>query len=100
MRVSSINSVYCNKNYCSQTNPRKLTENLPAENSPKQLSSLNFRGKFGAILGGIIGGVATLAVAAATAPMLACLAGGGAVLGAFTTSAAEDSINGDNKKRD
>ena len=52
-----------------------------------------FKGKFGAWVGGIVGGIAVLTVALAAAPAAACLIGGGAVIGAIGGDVTEDAVN-------
>ena len=94
MRVSKI-SVYQNVNSMmprSDYNHRQKFSELP----PKD--GIEFKGKFGAWVGGIVGGASVVITALVTAPAAICLLGGGAVFGALGGDAAEDAINGDNKK--
>ena len=93
MRVSQI-SVYDNINCVSPRLCRNRQK--PTELPPKD--GIEFRGKFGAWVGGILGGAAVVATALASAPAAICLLGGGAVFGALGGDAAEDAING--KKED
>lgn len=92
MRVSQISVNYQPRiNSASQKNVRY--SQLPCK--PEQpTSAITFRGKFGAWVGGVIGAVAVVATAIATAPVAVCLAGGGAIVGAIGGSVAEDKVNG------
>ncbi len=94
MRVSQISVlnqpkyyVKNKKNYCPE----------PCLNSPSA-TNLNFKGKFGAWVGGVFGAAAVVATAILAAPAAACLAGGGAIIGAIGGDVAEDAVNGDLKK--
>lgn len=92
MRVSQI-SVYNNQqNY--YTNHLKKKQNQQLNFEPQHQSSINFKAKFGAYLGGVIGGAAVIATAIIAAPAIACLAGGGAIIGAIGGDLAEDAVNG------
>ena len=93
MRVSQI-SVYNNVN---SVKPQLTTNNHRKTELPPK-DGIEFRGKFGAWVGGIIGGAAVVATALVTAPAAICLLGGGAVFGALGGDAAEDAVNGGNKK--
>ena len=94
MRVSKI-SVYQNVN--SMT-PRANYNNQQKHSELPPKDGIEFKGKFGAWVGGIVGGASVVITALVTAPAAICLLGGGAVFGALGGDAAEDAINGDNKK--
>ena len=71
---------------------QNLTNNYRrCELPPKD--GVEFRGKFGAWVGGILGGAAVVAAALVTAPAAICLLGGGAVFGALGGDVAEDAVN-------
>lgn len=95
MRVSQI-SVYHQSN---PTLPRVKNNNQRKVELPPK-DGIEFRGKFGAWVGGILGGAAVVATALATAPAAICLLGGGAVFGALGGDAAEDAVNGNNKEKE
>ena len=90
MRVSQI-SVYHNVN---SVQPRHLVKNQQNHSELPPKDGVEFRGKFGAWVGGIIGGAAVVTTALVTAPAAICLLGGGAVVGALGGDAAEDAVNG------
>ena len=96
MRVSRI-SVYHQPNYAIQMNQKTYCpEPCPIPQQPEKAPQ--FRGKFGAWVGAVVGGVAVVATALVTAPAIVCLAGGGALIGGLGGDMAEDAINGENKK--
>ena len=91
MRVSQV-SVYRQNYYLSTPNRVRSQQ---TNTSMQSTDNVNFKGKFGAWLGAAIGGVAVVATACVAAvPAIACLAGGGAFLGAVGLDTAEDAING------
>lgn len=95
MRVSKI-SVYSQPRYCM--NQPKKTNYTQNPSMTQTNNSVNFKGKFGALLGAVLGGAAVVAVALVAAPAAACLTGGGAFVGALGLDAAEDAVNGKDKK--
>ena len=91
MRVSEINIYnYQNNNFVRKSNHLKKINHEP---SAEQTENINFRGKFGAWTGGILGTAAVAAAAAFVAPVAVCWLAGGAVLGAIGGDAAEDAVN-------
>lgn len=94
MKVSQI-SVYDFRN-CYQN--RMRCSNPPKTELPPK-DGIEFRGKFGAWVGGILGGAAVVVTALAAAPATICLLGAGAAAGALGGDAAEDAVNGDNKEK-
>ena len=90
MRVSQI-SVYQNVN-CVHSNQVRNIQHNRVELPPKD--GIEFKGKFGAWVGGILGGAAAVVTALTTAPAAICLLGGSAVFGALGGDAAEDAVNG------
>ena len=93
MRVSQI-SVYKSQPKYIKTK-KQITNYQPLCKPEPQTNGLGFRGKFGAIVGGVFGAAAVIATAIAAAPVAACLAGGGAIIGAIGGDVAEDAINND-----
>ena len=90
MRVSQI-SVY---HQTKVNSLKQKTTNYQPKCKPEQpTSAITFNGKFGALLGGAIGAVAVIATAIIAAPAAACLAGGGAIIGAIGGDVAEDAVN-------
>lgn len=88
MRVGRISSVY----YKPQLK-NKISEQQESGSSKVPDSNLNFRGKFGKIVGGAIGTGAVVAASMVVAPAIICLAGAGLVAGMVGGDVAEDKIN-------
>ena len=97
MRVSQISVNYRPCIYSVSDNRVKYSQKCIPEQSS---GSVSFNGKFGAWVGGILGAAAVVATAMVTVPFAACLAGGGAIIGAVGGSVAEDKVNGDEDKND
>ena len=89
MRVSQV-SVYSGLNY-PRTNVIK-NQQMKCELPPKD--GIEFKGKFGAWVGGVLSGAAIVVTALTAAPAAICLLGGSAVIGAIGGDAAEDAVNG------
>jgi len=96
MRVSQISVYHQPQNY--RTLPKRQA--CPPE-CPQPLET-NFKGKFGAWVGGVLGAAAVVTTAILAAPSIVCLAGGGAIVGAIGGHVAEDAVNGtdDSNKQD
>ena len=94
MRVSQISVFSQPKNYVVQKKHTCCPK--PCPETPQTINP-NFKGKFGAWLGAIAGGAAVIATAIVAAPAVACLAGGGALIGGLGLDAVEDAINGEDK---
>ncbi len=94
MRVSRVSVNYQQNNYQKSRNLNYC--NPPCTEEPKVLENTNFKGKFGAWLGGITGTAAVVAAAVLAAPAAICLAGGGAIVGAIGGHVVEDAVNGTN----
>ena len=95
MRVSQISVYHQPRNYTTNSRKPNCKESCPPLT---QTVNPNFKGKFGAWLGAIAGGAAVVGAALITAPAIACLAGGGALVGGLGMDMIEDAING--KKKD
>ena len=95
MRVSRV-SVYYPQNDCILKQKKQNCCTSPSAEEPKVVENINFKGKFGAWLGGITGTAAVIATAILAAPAAICLAGGGAIVGAISGHVAEDYVNGEN----
>ena len=89
MRINSVSSV------CYRPQSRKVVHQKPQEAS----GDVAFKAKLGQIVGGTVGAAAVVAVAALTAPVVVCLAGAGALVGAVGGDIAEDKINKDDKNK-
>lgn len=97
MRVGSVS--------CVSYSPRcrKVSkQNNSVTNAPEKSADVNFKGKFGQIVGGTIGAGAVLVASFVAAPAAACLAGAGLIVGLVSGDIAEDAVNkeGDFKKDD
>jgi len=96
MRVSRVSVYHQQNNYQKQQKFNYC--NPPASpEEPKCIVNPNFKGKFGAWIGGIVGTAAVVATAVLAAPAAICLAGGGAIAGAIGGHVAEDYVNGENR---
>ena len=95
MRVSQISVYHQPMNYRAPLKQNNCTP--PCPNEPKPSEDINFKGKFGAWIGGIAGTAAVVAAALLAAPAAICLAGGGAIAGAIGGHVAEDYVNGEDK---
>ena len=97
MRVGSVSGV-CSVPRCKKV-VTKYNEKASQEN-PVASSDVNFKGKFGQIVGGTIGAGAVLVASFIAAPAAACLAGAGLIVGLVGGDVAEDAVNkeGDFKK--
>ncbi len=98
MRVGSVSSVSYSPHCRKAVVKNKESNTTVTENSP----NVNFKGKFGQIVGGTIGAGAVLVASFVAAPAAACLAGAGLIVGLVGGDVAEDAINkeGDFKKKD
>jgi hypothetical protein len=92
MRVSQISVYHQSKVY--QYAPKRVNCTPPCPEEQKPSEDVNFRGKFGAWVGGVVGTAAVVATAILAAPAAICLAGGGAIAGAIGGHVAEDYVNG------
>ena len=92
MRVSQISVYNQPKMYPYQQKQHLKTQPCGTDSND---CNVQFKGKFGAIIGGVAGAAAVIAAAIVTAPAAACLAGGGAILGAIGGHVAEDTVNGE-----
>lgn len=92
MRVSQISVSYQPK---VRSSVQKRTNFHPMCKPESPTSAINFKGKFGAWIGGAFGAAAVIATALVAAPAVACLAGGGAIIGAIGGDVAEDAVNGE-----
>lgn len=109
MRVSAI---YTNGIYQNQKNKIKVQKreclHIERPESDSQFcgknENINFKGKFGMIVGGAVGFAATFALALVAPPaagaVLSCLTGGGAFVGAGIGDYTEDKVNGENNNKD
>lgn len=88
MRVSSVSGVYY-KPQCRRSAQKKL---------PEHTENVQFKGKFGQIVGGTLGAAAVVTAAIFTAPAVICLAGAGVLAGAVGGDVAEDKVNGEDTK--
>ena len=96
MRVCQVNLYnYQNNNFVRKTCHLKKINQEP---STEQTENINFRGKFGAWTGGILGAAAVAATAALVAPVAVCWLAGGAFIGAVGGDAAEDAVNDEKKE--
>ena len=97
MRVGQISSVYYSPR-SKVCNPKNYSKTQIPEDTN---ISVNFKGKFGKIVGGAIGTGAVVAASMIAAPAIICLAGAGLVAGMVSGDVAEDKINkeGDYKNR-
>lgn len=97
MRVGSVSSV----SYSPQCRKASM-QNKTTTTIPKDTANVNFKGKFGQIVGGTIGAGAVLVASFVAAPAAACLAGAGLIVGLVGGDIAEDAVNkeGDFKKDD
>ncbi len=101
MRVGSVSSVYSMPHY--RKVQRKANEPTSSTVS-NGTQNVNFRGKFGRIIGGTIGAGAVMVASFVVAPAAVCLTGAGLFLGLVGGDVAEDAINKegdfkDNKKK-
>lgn len=93
MRVQAINfaNVYHKVNLSPKI-AHKVVDN-PIQPQP----DLSFRGKFGSIVGGVLGFAATVGAVfiapPAAAALLSCMTGAGAIAGAVAGDAAENAVN-------
>ena len=91
MRVSQIS--VCNQQIKTLPETKRNCCPRPRFQEQPPKDEIQFKGKFGAWVGGIVGGVAVLATAIVAAPAAACLIGGGAIIGAIGGDVAEDAVN-------
>ena len=99
MRVGSVSGVYYkNTTPCQKTNVKNKATGTASDESV----NVNFKGKFGQIVGGAIGTGAVLVASFIAALAAACLAGAGLIIGLVGGDVAEDAINkeGEFKKKD
>ena len=89
MKVNSVSNVY----YRPQC--RRAVKQTPPDGAS---ADINFRGKFGKIVGGTLGTGAVVAASFLVAPAAICLAGAGLLTGIVGGDIVEDSINNDKKK--
>lgn len=92
--VMRVNSVSC-VNY-----PKPLKKVVKNEQLDDMPTEINFRGKFGKIVGGAVGTGAVVAASFVVAPAVICLAGAGLLAGMVGGDIAEDKINKNDKKSD
>lgn len=88
MKVGSVSSVYY-----QPKSARPAVRKTQTETIPKESNNVNFKGKFGQILGGTLGAIAVIAISTVAPPALICLTGAGAAIGATGLDVAEDKIN-------
>ena len=93
MRVIPVNSnVYVVR--------RNATKNQGRQHFTNPERNVNFRGKFGSIVGGTLGAGAVLVASFVAAPAAACLAGAGLIIGLVGGDIAEDAINKEGEYKD
>ena len=97
MRVGQISVNQPNNNCITNRKITNYYSNKPQACKSIQNSGVDFKGKFGAWIGGIVGGSAVVATALLAAPAAICLLGGGAFFGAIGGDAAEETVNGKKK---
>lgn len=90
MRVNSVSGV----NYRKPL--RKVVQTAQPEDTPAEI---NFRGKFGKIVGGAVGTGAVVAASFVFAPAVICLAGAGLLAGMVGGDVVEDKVNDNNKDK-
>lgn len=91
MRVNSVSNVY----YRPQC--RKAVKQTQPDGAP---ADINFRGKFGKIVGGTLGTGAVVAASFIIAPAAICLAGAGLLAGMVGGDVVEDTVNKQDEKND
>jgi len=92
MKVNSVSNVYYRPQF-----RRAVKQNKP-DGAPAEI---NFRGKFGKIVGGALGTGAVVAASFVIAPAAICLAGAGLLAGMVGGDVVEDTVNkNDNKDND
>ncbi len=90
MKVSSVSCV-------SYRRPlQKVVKTVQSEDAPAEI---NFRGKFGRIVGGTLGTGAVVAASFVFAPAVICLAGAGLLAGMVGGDVVEDKVNNDKKEK-
>lgn len=99
MRVSQISVCHQPISYSQANNVKRNCPNPPCPESVS-FNNVNFRGKFGAWVGGIIGTAAVVATAIVAAPAAICFTAGGAIAGAIGGHVVEDAVNKDSSDSD